>query len=479
MLKVLLGCLLCCVLGTSGLCAGPVGGDAIVDSGFADWLAEYYLPTVKVRVANIQLTPSNDEPGMDVALLLRNDGDLPAQLHGWSIVLTSGELVEVQAVRSIPVPTGMILGAGDTETIQFGIQQGMRFDGFQLVGAVAVDNVSVRTSAVQQILLDDEVSDALAGNGCGCTVWTWRADSEQWASEVHAEYDLTPPVIQCPDDLVVEAAPCSSGAVVVFDEPTATDNCSLPSLFHVSGPESGAFFEIGTHQETYVAIDESGNVAQESFTIDVRLTEDTTPPVISCPDDMVVNASSCDGGAIVEFDQPTATDDCSQPTLLHVSGQESGAFFEIGTYQETYVAIDEPGNVTQESFTIDVQPTPCQIVATIESIQQVAWASSWLDNPNWHLFILTNHGQDRLRPPWPDEFRIGSFDSLGASVALALAMVENDTACPDAGLMVLHVPVVGPCEERKTLLLDIVGYGVRTRPSEDAAWEITLRIERF
>ena len=477
MLKVLLGCLLCCVLGTSGLCVGSVDGDAVVDSGFADWLAEYYLPTVEVRVVDVQIAPSNDGPGMNVVLLLRNDGELPAQLHGWSIALTNWKLHVEQAVRSIPVPTGVILGAGDTETIEFGIHQGMRFEGFQLVGAVAVDNVPVRTRAVQQILLDDEVSDALAGNGCGCTVWTWAADSEQWASEVNAAYDVTPPVIQCPNDLVVEAAPCSGGAIVVFDEPTVTDDCTQPRLLHVSGTESGTFFEIGTHRETYVAIDEVGNVAQESFKIDVRLTEDTTPPVISCPDGVVVRASSCDGGAVVDFDQPTATDDCSQPTLVHVSGLESGSFFEIGAHQETYVAIDESGNVTQESFTIDVRPAPCRITVQIASVELVHPPAKRLDRQSWRLFVRIGDVQREFDEDTRD-LLLYSRSCVTSIPVLEFAAIDRDTIWSDIGIVAASVPLVGERSEDIWVDIPVLGNGTLRQSSECATWTVHLVVER-
>ena len=64
------------------------------------------------------------------------------------------------------------------------------------------------------------------------------------------------------------------------------------------------------------------------------------------------------GGAVVEFDAPTATDNCDDnPTVVQTGGPESGSLFPVGDTLITYEATDAAGNVTPCSFTVSVVDT--------------------------------------------------------------------------------------------------------------------------
>jgi hypothetical protein len=89
------------------------------------------------------------------------------------------------------------------------------------------------------------------------------------------ENDTTPPVLNLPDDKIVEAT-SPAGAVVTF-QATASDEVSgtLPvTLSH----ESGSVFPLGTTTVQASATDEFGNTATGSFTITVQ---DTIAPTIT------------------------------------------------------------------------------------------------------------------------------------------------------------------------------------------------------
>ena len=81
-------------------------------------------------------------------------------------------------------------------------------------------------------------------------------------------YDGTPPVIQCPADIVTSACDTNGGAVNFTV--TATDNCSGPVSI-VCTPPSGSVFPTGTNTVTCVAADECGNTSQCSFKVIVRV----------------------------------------------------------------------------------------------------------------------------------------------------------------------------------------------------------------
>jgi hypothetical protein len=84
--------------------------------------------------------------------------------------------------------------------------------------------------------------------------------------------DTEAPVITCPADITVPAAPNQCDSNVVFVT-TATDNCPNPVV--VCSPASGSAFAVGTTTVTCTATDGSGNTATCSFTITVN---DTQPP---------------------------------------------------------------------------------------------------------------------------------------------------------------------------------------------------------
>jgi hypothetical protein len=59
-------------------------------------------------------------------------------------------------------------------------------------------------------------------------------------------------------------------------------------------------------------------------------------------------------GAVVNYDLPTATDNCGTPSVQLISGPASGAVFPLGTTTVTYRATDASGNTADCSFTVTV-----------------------------------------------------------------------------------------------------------------------------
>ncbi|HTY87080.1 MAG TPA: HYR domain-containing protein [Candidatus Acidoferrum sp.] len=79
-------------------------------------------------------------------------------------------------------------------------------------------------------------------------------------------YDATPPVIQCPADIV--AGSCDTNGAIVDFTVTATDNCSGPVSI-VCTPASGSLFPAGTTPVRCVASDTCGNTNQCTFNVTV------------------------------------------------------------------------------------------------------------------------------------------------------------------------------------------------------------------
>jgi hypothetical protein len=97
-----------------------------------------------------------------------------------------------------------------------------------------------------------------------------------------------------------------------------------------------------------------GDTAFCSFTVTV---EDRLSPVITCPQDIVVNPSTLEGER-VNYTMPVATDNCSA-TITQTGGLSSGSLFPIGTTLNEFTAIDAAGNKSICSFKITVTDPHC------------------------------------------------------------------------------------------------------------------------
>jgi hypothetical protein len=93
--------------------------------------------------------------------------------------------------------------------------------------------------------------------------------------------------------------------------------------------------------------------------------QDTVPPVITCPDNVVIDATS-PTGAVVDF-TPTASDDCSSVSVASVPA--SGSVFAIGDTTVQCTATDGAGNQATCSFTVHVKGAGEQIGELIALVQ--------------------------------------------------------------------------------------------------------------
>ncbi|MEK7676755.1 MAG: choice-of-anchor D domain-containing protein, partial [Verrucomicrobiota bacterium] len=170
--------------------------------------------------------------------------------------------------------------------------------------------------------------------------------------------DTEKPVVTCPGNITVDAAPGQCSATVTFAA-TVTDNC--PGATVVCSPASGSVFQKGTTTVTCTGTDASGNVSTCSFTVTVN---DTEKPVVTCPANITVNAAPGQCNTVVTY-TTTVTDNCPGATV--VSAPPSGSTFQPGTTTVTSTATDASGNVSTCTFTVtvnDVEPPVIVLNAT-------------------------------------------------------------------------------------------------------------------
>ncbi|MGZ9497818.1 putative Ig domain-containing protein, partial [Staphylococcus epidermidis] len=142
---------------------------------------------------------------------------------------------------------------------------------------------------------------------------------------------------------------------VTFDEATNT----------ISGTPS----EVGSYTVTVTTTDESGNSETTTFTIDVK---DTTKPTVESVADQTQEVNTEITPITIESE-----DNSGQAVTNKVEGLPAGMTFdeatntisgtpnEVGSYDIKVTTTDESGNVTETTFTIDVEDTT---KPTVESV---------------------------------------------------------------------------------------------------------------
>jgi len=175
--------------------------------------------------------------------------------------------------------------------------------------------------------------------------------------------DTTDPDIVCPGDITLNTD--INQCYATLGGVSATDICdATPDIVcTLTGATTGTFtnqsplqYNKGITIVSCIATDDSGNVVSCSFTVTVV---DNQLPTIICPQNKVVNAPFCDGGANVTFDPPLISDNC--PMASYTCTHASGDFFPCGITVVTCTVTDMFGNTTSCSFNITVNCTCAQI----------------------------------------------------------------------------------------------------------------------
>jgi subtilisin-like proprotein convertase family protein len=132
--------------------------------------------------------------------------------------------------------------------------------------------------------------------------------------------DTNPPTcnITCPANITQGNDLNQCGAVVTYPAPTTTGTCGTINC----APASGSFFPVGT---TNVNCTSTAGPSC-SFTVTVN---DTQPPSITCPANIVVPPTPGFDGATVNYPAPTVSDNCPG-VPAPVCTPAAGSFFPIG-----------------------------------------------------------------------------------------------------------------------------------------------------
>ncbi len=163
--------------------------------------------------------------------------------------------------------------------------------------------------------------------------------------------DTTAPSLTVPGPITAEAT-SSGGANVSYPAPTATDAGDASPTIACSAA-SGSLFPFGTTTVSCTATDDSSNSTSKSFAVTVR---DTTPPVVSVPSDIAVEANGPSGSSVTYV---ASASDLGAPLLpaAVTCSPLSGSAFPLGSTTVNCTATDVAGNTATASFDVVVSDT--------------------------------------------------------------------------------------------------------------------------
>lgn len=175
--------------------------------------------------------------------------------------------------------------------------------------------------------------------------------------------DTTAPALTVPGPTTAEAT-SPAGAVVAYTAAAhdLVDGAVTPSC----STAAGATFPLGSTTVDCTATDAHGNSSSASFVVDVV---DTTPPALTVPASIAVNATS-PAGAVVTY--AASASDLVDGSVAPVCSSASGTVFAIGDATVTCTATDSRGNASPaKSFGVHVKGAREQLGDVLQQV--VAW----------------------------------------------------------------------------------------------------------
>jgi hypothetical protein len=160
--------------------------------------------------------------------------------------------------------------------------------------------------------------------------------------------DTTPPFIPVPAPISAEATG-ADGAAVTFTVSAVDETDGNVAV--ACTPASGSVFAVGQTTVTCLASDQAGNQASAQFVVDIL---DTTPPILSLPDPIELEATSPAGAQASYF---VSAHDIVDQSVVVSCNLASGSMFALGTTRVDCTATDAHDNSTPGSFAVTVVDT--------------------------------------------------------------------------------------------------------------------------
>jgi hypothetical protein len=259
-------------------------------------------------------------------------------------IATSDQIISIidTTAPSINAPSDLTIEAQDANSNVIDIGTA---DAYDIVGVISINNNAPNVFPL------------------GDTIVTWTAidtaGNLATANQKISVIDTTPPSIQAPETVQVEAT-SQLNNIVELGEATASDFIGIDSITN----DAPDVFPVGETVVTWAATDFGGLSSQDTQIVRVV---DTTPPKISIPKMITVEATSEDQNVIVL--EGIFADD-----LVGVASITNDApdVFPFGLTTITWTASDEAGNIATGLQQVSVVDTTAPSIIPPSNIEQEA-----------------------------------------------------------------------------------------------------------
>ena len=249
--------------------------------------------------------------------------------------------------------------------------------------------------------------------------------------------DATTPRLDLPSGIAVDAT-SYAGAAVTYSV-SASDSVD-GAIAPTCSPASGARFPVGTTTVRCAATDAHGNKASGQFAVTVRGPGqpggDRTPPVLSVPRDLVVEATSKDGAQVTYT--ATAVDQVDG-TVTARCAPESRGTFPLGVTRVSCTATDKAGNRTDRGFNVTVRdttapeplpPVDLTVEATSASGAAVGYTVSAIDLVDGTVPVSCSQASGSTFPLGVTKVGCTATDKAGNQADFGFEVAVRDTTAP-------------------------------------------------
>lgn len=244
----------------------------------------------------------------------------------------------------------------------------------------------------------------------GSTTVTWTATDESENSDFGTQLvevvDTTPPSINAPSDLNDVECTSPAGASPELGTADASDQCdSSPSVTN-NAPAVFPLYPPGpTTLVTWTATDSSGNTATDNQNVTVV---DTTPPLLTPPDDIVEECSSA-AGTPVDIGYAESSDTCD--VAVDISN-DAPSLFPLGLTTVTWSSVDDFLNTSTATQNVTVEDTTPPVFDYFSITPTMLWP------PNHKMIKIT--------------VTLSVSDTCDDTLAVSLASITSNE--PDNGI---------------------------------------------
>jgi hypothetical protein len=216
------------------------------------------------------------------------------------------------------------------------------------------------------------------------------ADIEGWSVKPGLLSEV--PTITSPGDIVVEADEANG---------TSTDNTAIQAFLNGAAARDAmnnplkvtsnapAVFSFGSTVVTFTAVDGAGNSVTCKATVSVV---DTTPPAITCPAGITVDAEGANGTSASNFAIQAFLNGAAASDAAGIAGitTNAPATFPMGTTQVTFTAKDGSGMTSSCTSTVTIADTTAPVITCPDSITVDAEGASGTSASNFAIQAFLN-----------------------------------------------------------------------------------------